>query len=329
MGGSKLVFLKWRGDIVAVQTFGGTATPEPVPPDLAAEGVTLEVHDVAPGAELVAGRNRPDGRAALGVIASLLAHGVVAAFLAGAALLPSSAQIAADEANERAALRQDYLTRIAANEGDRPRDSRDERPGAHSAAEDTFVSTPAPQASASQTPEPSSHAPASAPSSRRKPAAPAQAGTGAAPGGQNGRDAVSTSPATCAPPPPATASGPMCTRSVVVVKLEAPPGCFTDTVVKSGQHGTLTAPCEGDGPATLAFGSRSFHGAAKSGRVDVCTGTEFPWSDGCAWTSAQHVSGSVADGTLRFSYGEAPKPGQQSCAPACGATGTVRIEPGA
>jgi hypothetical protein len=87
----------------------------------------------------------------------------------------------------------------------------------------------------------------------------------------------------------------------------------------------LTFPCDGNGPATLTFGTRSFAGARTSGDVEVCAGTQFPWDDGCTWTSAQRVSGSIASGELRFVYGEAPKAGQRRCMPACGATGTIRI----
>jgi hypothetical protein len=78
---------------------------------------------------------------------------------------------------------------------------------------------------------------------------------------------------------------------------------------------------------TLSFGGKTFTGASTSGVVDACTGTQFPWNDGCDWTSAQRVTGSLASGTLRFTYGEAPKPGQnKSCAPSCTATGSVRVD---
>jgi hypothetical protein len=55
----------------------------------------------------------------------------------------------------------------------------------------------------------------------------------------------------------------------------------------------------GDGEAKLTFGSRSFVGA---------------------------VTGSIAEGTLQFTYGDAPKPGQGRCATACEATAVMRIE---
>ena len=115
----------------------------------------------------------------------------------------------------------------------------------------------------------------------------------------------------------------MCSRSVLVTSLtRSSPSCFTDNVVAAGQKGTLTFPCEGDGPAVLQVGSSSFEGVESDGHVDVCTGTRFPWADGCTWTSAQRVSGDVKTGEFVFTYGEAPMAGR-SCAPACSATGTV------
>jgi len=84
-------------------------------------------------------------------------------------------------------------------------------------------------------------------------------------------------------------------------------------------------PCSGDGPAKVTFGAASFDGADEGGKVTACTGTQFDWADGCTWTSAQTVTGSVASGTLRFTYGEAPK----SRASTCASTGSLRVERGA
>ena len=140
------------------------------------------------------------------------------------------------------------------------------------------------------------------------------------------RDAEPRPPSATCVPPDAGAAGPACTRSVVVQTLtRSSPTCFVDVVVAVGQTGTLTLACAGDGEASIAFGSRSFAGAVVGGAIMVCTGTQFDWSDGCVWTSAQTVQGDVASGTLSFDYVEAPKPGQSSCAAPCTAHGTIAV----
>ena len=137
---------------------------------------------------------------------------------------------------------------------------------------------------------------------------------------------MTASPATCAHLTVPKTKGKLCKRTVTVTSMDAPASCFVDTVMKMGQTGTLSFPCEGDGEARLTFGKKSFAGASIGGRLEMCAGTEYPFSDGCRWTSAQRVTGRVAMQSLSFSYGEAPKAGQhKSCASACSATGTVRV----
>ena len=107
--------------------------------------------------------------------------------------------------------------------------------------------------------------------------------------------------ATCAAADRGEPLGPMCSRKVTVASFGVTrASCYVDTEVGHGAEGTLRVPCEGDGEATLTFGSMTFHGSIAGGRLDVCAGTEFLWEDGCVWTSAQRVSGSVADGVLVF-----------------------------
>lgn len=143
--------------------------------------------------------------------------------------------------------------------------------------------------------------------------------------GANGSDDITAGPTACKRPPVAANKGPTCRRNVVFKGLQKSPSCYVDTVAQEGQAGVLTYPCNGDGAATLRFGSKSFHGAVVGGKVDVCTGTEYLFSDQCKWTSAQRVSGSVGNGELQFTYGEAPKPGQHNCAMKCGATATISV----
>jgi hypothetical protein len=134
-------------------------------------------------------------------------------------------------------------------------------------------------------------------------------------------------PVSICTPPDAGIVGAMCSRTVLVTTLNrSNPVCFVDAVVGVGQTGTLSYPCVGDGPATISFGTRSFTGADIGNVVDVCTGTEFPWSDGCMWTSAQRVTGALDSGTLTFTYGEAPKAGQTGCTWSCSAEGTLTLQ---
>jgi hypothetical protein len=133
-------------------------------------------------------------------------------------------------------------------------------------------------------------------------------------------------PAMCTPPD-AGAGGGVCFYPLVVTSLErSAPSCFVDVVIAVGQHGVLSFPCQGDGPAKIIFDSRQFSGADIAGTIDVCTGTEFPWGDGCTWTGAQRVTGTLAASTLTFSYAEGPKPGQTGCASPCTAGGTIAIQ---
>jgi hypothetical protein len=131
-------------------------------------------------------------------------------------------------------------------------------------------------------------------------------------------------PALCTRAEVPQASGPMCTERVTVTSISrSSPSCFTDTVVQGGEAGLLTFPCSGDGPVSLHIGSAQFVGAQIDGKLEACTGTEFAWSDGCTWTSAQRVSGKAGSGHLVFTYGEAPKPGQRQCASACTAKAAI------
>lgn len=132
--------------------------------------------------------------------------------------------------------------------------------------------------------------------------------------------------ATCAASEPSTTRGPMCSQRVTVASFQVVrASCYVDTEIEHGAEGTLYVPCEGDGEATLTFGSMTFEGSIAGGRIDVCAGTEFVWQDGCTWTSAQRVSGKLSDGVLAFAYGEAPKAGESGCANACTANGSIHV----
>lgn len=294
-----LVLVRWRGDIVA--TYDAVAPAAPLVSEC--DGVSVEVYDVGLERAALSLRPRVDWRPIAGVAASLALHvGVAVTMLLLLRLKDRIIEIAADHSgNEQAAVVQDPVLRIAANQNPvaKPEEERPPQPSDPLAR------------------------PEQPPRREQKRAAVVTAH------GSAGHDVISTSRTVCSPPKGLAANtGPTCTRIVTLSSITKRASCFVDTVAREGDQGTLTYPCEGDGEATLSFGNRSFSGASLGGggNVNVCTGTEYPWSDGCSWTSAQRVTGSVASGTLRFTYGEAPKAGELNCAGSCTATATVRIQ---
>ena len=58
----------------------------------------------------------------------------------------------------------------------------------------------------------------------------------------------------------------------------------------------------------------------------TCSGTMFPWGDGCTWESAQHFRGDPKTGFLTFTYSEMPIKGS-GCLPPCTAFATITIGP--
>jgi hypothetical protein len=93
----------------------------------------------------------------------------------------------------------------------------------------------------------------------------------------------------------------------------------------TGQMGTLAYSCNG-GSALGTFGAEMLPGAFTAGDVDICFGTTFVFSDGCTWESAQTITGSLASGTLEFSYVEQPAPDQFGCDSPCTASGTIAVQ---
>ncbi len=120
----------------------------------------------------------------------------------------------------------------------------------------------------------------------------------------------------------------MCTVDVHVGAITPSMGtCFVDTVVHEGDDGFVNFACNGD-PSTWAgakFAKGEFLGSVKGTIVDVCTGTTFPWSDGCTWASAQRITGDLDSGTLSFTYEETPIEGGP-CEPPCSAQGTILVK---
>jgi hypothetical protein len=142
------------------------------------------------------------------------------------------------------------------------------------------------------------------------------------------RDAAPDAPpsAVCDARDAGPGDGTVCRHTLTVTDLtRSSPTCFVDTGFVLGATGTLQTPCTGSGPATVTLGGHVFSGVFVEGSVDVCAGTTFVWDDGCTWTSAQHLFGDPASGTLAFTYAEAPQSGGV-CASPCTAQATFRVD---
>jgi hypothetical protein len=103
--------------------------------------------------------------------------------------------------------------------------------------------------------------------------------------------------------------------------------CYVDVVMHEGDQGFLNFACNGDPSiwANAKFPKGTFEGSTSGTVVDLCTGTTFPWSDGCTWASAQRITGDVTSGTLSFTYTEQPISGS-GCEPPCSASGPVYVQ---
>ncbi len=101
--------------------------------------------------------------------------------------------------------------------------------------------------------------------------------------------------------------------------------CFVDVRMSPGEEGTLEWDCgTPTGRAEVRFPRARFTGVVTGDRLDVCFGSEFDWSDGCKWTSAQALRGALGAGvTLQLTYSEAPLAGQRGCVVPCAASGEV------
>lgn len=346
MRATHLILLKWRGDVIAAHTVKRErAGYDRIPTDPSfeaaragaapADDVSVEVHEVPLDRRDLGLEAHLDGRAILGVLTSIGFHGVLALALLVGVLASKEGGAASpdDQANEQAAQIRDLMARIEQDENALEKEQQRNIEAAEKGAAEPEVlpEVPLPNHNQDSPPEPDRKDDALA---AGEPEAPQETVAEAEPApeppkepGQRGTDTSATSKAVCNLAPPPKNSGPTCKRDVVVTSLSSEPFCFVDTIVQQGQQGTLTFPCDGDGAATLSFGGRAFVGAAIGGKVEACTGTQYPFNDGCTWTSAQRVTGSIANGTLHFAYGEAPKAGEdtRSCARACTARGTVRI----
>jgi hypothetical protein len=325
---SLLVLVRWQGDVIAAHTVEQGRNVQKLDFLDGCEGlsndVRVEMYDVTPERGAL-GKLKPkaDLRTAYAIAVSTVLHASVA--LAAVFTLvtqPTSQKLEADDANRLGATVQAETPQTAADQG--------AVAGAPEPPKEEKKAEPEPPEQAAEVPEPEEIKPIPEPAqeaSSEPLGAPAQEEGSEAPG-TGGEDSITATPATCSHLKVPKTHGKMCTRTVVLSSLDVAPSCFVDTIMKVGETGTLFYPCEGDGEVKLTFGRKSFGGASISGKLDMCAGTEYPFSDGCKWTSAQRVTGRLTGDHLTFSYGEAPKVGQQKkfCASACSATGVVRVK---
>lgn len=132
-------------------------------------------------------------------------------------------------------------------------------------------------------------------------------------------------PTSCANAPgPQTAQ--LCSQKLRFVSVErSMPSCFVDVRMNVGDEGVLEWDCGTTmGRAEVRFPRARFTGGVTGDLLEVCFGSEFDWSDGCRWTSAQALRGPLTAGaTLRLTYSEAPLRGQLGCVVPCSASGEV------
>ena len=132
-------------------------------------------------------------------------------------------------------------------------------------------------------------------------------------------------PTSCANAPgPQTAQ--RCSQRLRLLSVSrSMPSCFVDVRMNVGDEGLLEWDCGATmGRAEVRFPRARFTGVVTGELLEVCFGSEFDWSDGCSWTSAQALRGPLTSGaTLRLTYSEAPLPGQLGCVVPCSASGEV------
>lgn len=132
-------------------------------------------------------------------------------------------------------------------------------------------------------------------------------------------------PTSCANAPgPQTAQ--RCSQQLRVLSLSrSMASCFVDVRMNVGDEGVLEWDCGTTmGRAEVRFPRARFTGVVRGDLLEVCFGSEFDWTDGCRWTSAQALRGTLTAGaTLRLTYSEASQPGQLGCVVPCSASGEV------
>lgn len=119
-----------------------------------------------------------------------------------------------------------------------------------------------------------------------------------------------------------SATAPDCRKTLSFEALTVTPGCWVDEKV-SHRSAVLEYPCA-SGDAKADFGA-PFVGSVDGSKVTLDATTTFAWGDGCEWQSRQRIVGSLASGTVEYSYEESPTRGTHCASSHCKATGHGRI----
>ncbi len=129
------------------------------------------------------------------------------------------------------------------------------------------------------------------------------------------------------PTPPDGGAPTSCGRVLTIVSITpSSKTCFLDLGLSYvGGPGTLSFVCQGRYAHADFDKAPGFAGSYDNDFVDVCFGTTFKYSDGCTWSTAQRISGTLASGVLQFEYSEAPILGS-ACASPCSATGVISVQ---
>ncbi|MDB4933433.1 MAG: hypothetical protein JWP87_405 [Labilithrix sp.] len=113
------------------------------------------------------------------------------------------------------------------------------------------------------------------------------------------------------------------------------PKCFLNTTVDTSSAAVLGFVC-GGGNASVTFGAQTFTGTDTNGTVTVTNKSQYPMSSTylggvtCKIDAVQTITGTLASGTLAYSYSETFAPGQSSICPLafqlCSATGSAAVK---
>jgi hypothetical protein len=108
--------------------------------------------------------------------------------------------------------------------------------------------------------------------------------------------------------------------------------CYLDTSVDATVREWLSYPCKG-GAASVTFGTETFAGTETGGAVTLTNAhsySEIALGVHCEFNTTETISGSLASGTLQYSYSEVLASGQSSLCPLlfvpCSASGTVAVQ---
>jgi hypothetical protein len=120
---------------------------------------------------------------------------------------------------------------------------------------------------------------------------------------------------------------PVVSSLLVTGSVPSSPSCI-DFPVHAGSTGTVQYPCAG-GTVTADLGGVAFTGSVTDNYVkldaDVILSPAMSPDHNCTWDLHHHIEGSIASGTVTYSYSEMVVSGTGCWSP-CTETGTVTVE---